>query len=216
MRTRNIEVQRRSSQKYVETHRAAGLCVRCPLPALPGKTLCPDCAETQRVYAKGRRAAYTARQKEVRALRRAAAVCLDCGAVAIVGQRKCELHAAKDRGYRGKQYAADRAAKKVHAECIYCHAPPVEGRSMCQRHVEMNRRNHAAYNERRRAGVPKREYSRRGLFVGPIQQAPAIVALHDAVPPAPRPGAPLCVCGRQAMRGGSQCFPCARMARGAA
>jgi hypothetical protein len=214
MRTRNIEVQRRASRKYVEDHRASGICVRCPSPAVPSRTLCEPCAVLHREYVREHRAHYTERQRQIRAQRKELGLCPPCGSVAVTGQAKCARCLEGDRRRHASQFGNNRPPKIAHLECLFCKLPPSPDRSMCGRHLEMGRKARALFRARRAAGLPKREYFPRGPFIGPIQQRPAKPAIQ-AIPL--RDIAPVCSCGKHpVMRGGSHCFVCAvRMRRDA-
>lgn len=231
MRERNIEVQRKSSKDYVERHKADGRCVRCPAQAVPNRTLCPRCALQQATYVKGRRKENNARQRTVRLERRAAGQCTDCGLPAALDHTKCMLHVEADRARVDRYREANprpRKAKIAHETCLWCSDPPRAERSMCDKHLQQAKVNKALYRARRAAGMPKRSYIQRGLFIGPIQRR-----VRVGKSPLPRKKinepmvnwswqksvdtAPLCSCGKhQVMRGGALCFGCARLIRSAA
>ena len=49
------EANRRATLSYRERHRAEGLCIQCPLPAVPGNLRCEKCREKQRQHEKNHR-----------------------------------------------------------------------------------------------------------------------------------------------------------------
>ena len=59
-------------RRYQARHRAAGLCVYCPLPAEPGHTRCDVCSARERDAARAQRRAHSVRW-------RATASCMRCG-----------------------------------------------------------------------------------------------------------------------------------------
>lgn len=220
------DAQKRWRMKYRDSHLAAGICVRCPKPARPGKQLCVDCTAQVRAYQIANQARYTALQKAKREAHRAAGLCINCNEPAVVGQRKCLEHTAADRIAHAR-YRDKLAAKALGGTCLYCTRPAVKDRSMCEPHLIKNRDAHRLFRKRRRDGVAKRSYLPRAGFIGPIQERPELQRDKPPLPVRPVGISPpaaqkpvqviLCACGkRPPMRGGTQCFGCARLERGAA
>lgn len=87
-----------------------GKCTLCgKVWAEPGRRLCKKCAEKHR--SANNKPEYRVREKAKRQARIEAGLCVDCGAVAIVGQRRCERCRNLQRD-RTRKYSILRRIKK--------------------------------------------------------------------------------------------------------
>lgn len=135
---------------HVETYhwyKAHGICVRCHhADAIFGRTLCPDCRDSEHERGRRRRErenaenreAYLEKQREANrkryAERKQAGICIACWRKVVSGHTRCLVHLAKDR-------ARERATRgqKDPNECRYCHEPRAEGYAFCEMHLERAR-----------------------------------------------------------------------------
>lgn len=156
--------------------KSAGLCANCPQPALPGKTLCVDCAmarktrQTERKAAGGCRSCHqpaeegktlcadcsaraAARQAERYAERKTVKICLHCPQPAEEGKVRCKEHVE----YMAERYIARTAERKSAGVCKNCLRPSLDGHALCEEHyLRATTRNHF--------GSPKRWEELRDLF----------------------------------------------------
>lgn len=86
--------------KTYQERRAKGLCGRCGArPAMPGRTCCEECTIKRKRYTIAHADHLYAVQNERTHKRRAAGLCVVCGAEAF-GKRLCPTHAAREAEYQ--------------------------------------------------------------------------------------------------------------------
>ncbi len=193
---------------------AAGLCLKCgKRPPLPGRKTCGVCAGKERDRIARRVAAgyrkNRSKEKATRAAlhaeRRAAGVCVKCGAPPEKpGASLCKRHAEAERARFRRQYAARRAA----GLCTECGKPTEDGHWLCPAHAEERRRRD---RERHAARVAKGLPGRSGSLVRARERSQERAAKRYAS----RKAAGLCTsCGKvPAAPGRTQCEGCAAHSR---
>lgn len=114
------EADRNRKRQRREERAAAGLCYRCPAPAVPGKAYCEPChtiiLERNAGYRKASsqspewRENRNLQEKKYRQERKAAGICENCSNKAIPGQNHCEVCRDKRRA-SWQRYKAKRRAE---------------------------------------------------------------------------------------------------------
>jgi hypothetical protein len=139
--------QRDDKKRRSEKRIAAGLCIRCGEPVVPGRRQCQKhldyCRTKSRQYYNENPGRDYALKKVRRARRKAQGLCVYCGEPALPGRGQCAAHAEyNNRGRKEK----NQATRKRYAEtrrCVRCSAPldDLEGKTCinCSGMISFNR-----------------------------------------------------------------------------
>ncbi len=139
--------QRDDKKRRSERRKAAGLCVRCGEPVVPGKRQCQKhlnyCCEKSKQYYRNDPVKSYRCMVTLRRGRKAQGLCIHCGRPAMPGRGQCAAHAEyNNRGRKEK----NQATRKRYAEtrrCVRCSAPldDLEGKSCinCSGMISFNR-----------------------------------------------------------------------------
>lgn len=139
---------------YYEWYKNAGICVKCHKEnATPGRTMCFDCLEKDKVKAEKWREehheyakAYYARRKEIREEKKVSGICLYCRKPATHGfycyecsikwKRAGQKHNEKMRLNRLERGLIPEK-RKTEGLCLWCGQPAIPKLNCCQKHREM-------------------------------------------------------------------------------
>lgn len=127
--------------------KSRGVCPMCrKAPLAPGRAACFDCLERMRAYAARRRAARTKEQaaedsrlcsqrhKDLRARRRAAGLCIDCGKPVLRGHVRC-LDCNLKGNRAGRKIREKKRSLKPVGTCLKCNNPAEPGYLFCKAHL---------------------------------------------------------------------------------
>ena len=212
-------LDRERFRRRTAKRRAQGLCPRCGLtPPASGRSLCETCAEKQRVAGRARdaklradgkprrdpartRACERERTRRQTAERLARGVCIRCGKLPAVPERKmCEPCIEKRRASDRARYAAGKAAGNLYGGSD----------------VAVKRRSARAASKRRQKARRAAGFCVRCGARPPVKGGAACEPCRSARQAAERElyaerrNAGLCArCGEPSLDGGSRCAPCA-------
>lgn len=111
---------KQNRKRYAARDIANGVCPRlgCQNLLPPGRSVCPACVQRNE-----------AERKQRHSVRIKTGLCVICGAVAVVGQTKCQRHAANVREQTGRL----RAERRKRGICVRCGVGNVmKGRRACE------------------------------------------------------------------------------------
>ena len=129
--------------------KSRGICPMCRKgPLAPGRAACFDCLETMRAYAARQRAARTKEQaaedsklcsqrhKDLRARRKAAGLCINCGKPVLRGHVRClDCNLKNNRAARTMR--EKKHGLKPAGACLKCNNPAEPGYLLCKAHLAL-------------------------------------------------------------------------------
>ena len=130
--------------RMYDWYKSHHICTRCRKEtAVPGRTLCPDCAAQSRIKAAERRAVkrdeINQKYKEWNIQKKEQGLCR-CGRPARPGKVQCVECALRDRKRRlSKQKAMPLGLRKELHICLRCLKPVVPGYCYCEEHLAKQR-----------------------------------------------------------------------------
>ena len=139
-------------------YKRLGVCPDCrKVNPEPGHTYCPKCEERRRNYVKNlppeKRRQYIENRKASNNLtyarRRAAGLCVRCGAPTRGGNSMCDVHIEQSREY-GREYYRRQHPEKPAGNCRNCDEPALPGKKLCRYHYDLACRNLAQARTKRK------------------------------------------------------------------
>ena len=132
-----------ANRERILWYKQHGICYWCGHEDAVIAGLCGECYENYKRcythYQEQNREIVNARNREIRARRKAAGLCVDCGKPAIPGRTKCRQCAERAAKRCRRSYWQHRVGKSPE-QCAWCDQPKVPGYQVCEEHLEAARK----------------------------------------------------------------------------